>query len=251
MDDAQSSPWPGDEALCRNRLLAAMGNEGRGALAPHLRAVELSRGQRLFEPGEDVGWMHFPCDGTMLSLIVVLPDGRTADTGLIGCEGAVGGLVSRGHRPAFARAVVQIPGAAWRVEVGHVEEAKERVAALGDALARYADCLLAQLLQTVACNGRHSLEQRMANWLLTMQDRQGAAELPLTQEYLGEMLGVSRTYVTRTAAAFQAQGLIGYARGRLRVLDRAGLRAVSCDCQDTVAAHYDRVLPGLRPESPI
>lgn len=219
-------------------------------LLPHLALVRLERGDRLFEPGEDVVWVHFPCDAMMVSLVVVLADGRSADTGLIGCEGAVGGVVSRGHKPAFARASVQIPGEALRIDVDRLDAATMRSPALADAFARYADCLLAQFLLAIACNSVHSLEQRMARWLVMLQDRHRDRDLPLTQEYLGEMLGVSRTYVTRTAAAFQARGLIGYARGRLRVMDRAGLLALACPCHAAIEAHFERVLPGVFPRVP-
>jgi CRP-like cAMP-binding protein len=183
----------------------------------------------------------------MISLVAVLPDGRTAETALIGCEGAVGGVVSSGHSRAFARAVVQITGDAWRIRLAELETAKARSRSLTDTFARYADCLLAQLLQAVACNAYHSLEQRMARSLLAIQAHHEEAELPLTHEYLGEMLGVARTYVTKTATTFQDRGLIAYARGRIRVLDQPGLEEAACPCQHILRAHYQRVLPGLYP----
>lgn len=130
----------------------------------------------------------------MVSLVVSMRDGATAQTVSIGREGAIGGIVSHGLVPAFARAVVQIPGVAMRLDVGQ---------GLANLLTRYADCLVAQLLQAVACNALHTIEQRAARWLLATQDRVGDDEVLLTQEFLAEMLGVQRTYVTRVAKALQ------------------------------------------------
>jgi CRP-like cAMP-binding protein len=243
---AQPSRPLSEPSTGRSRLLAALSEEDRTLLEPHLSLVQLARNEMLFQPGDEIEWAHFPCTGTMIALVVLL-DGHTVETGLIGCEGAVGGIISRGRKPAFTRAVVQFPGEAWRIHVADLEAARARSVGLADAFARYTDCLLAQFLQTVACNTFHSLEQRMARALLAVQDHYDDAELPLTQEALGEMLGVGRTYVTKTAAGFQTRGLISYARGRVRVLDRPGLGALACTCQSAVRAHYERVLPGVYP----
>lgn len=247
MSNAPSPVAPDGDPIGRNRLLARLAEEDRRILRPHLALCRLGRGDVLFEPGQEVESMHFPCDGTMISLVVVMRDGQTAETALIGCEGTVGGIVSRERRPAFARGVAQVPGEAWRIGLDALEEARARSPRLADLLARSADCLLAQLLQSVACRALHNLERRMARWLLAVQDRQGAGDLPLTQEYLGELLGVGRTYVTRTAAALQGRGLIAYARGRVRVLDRTGLESVACPCGRAIRSHFDRTLPGVYP----
>ncbi|WP_176556200.1 Crp/Fnr family transcriptional regulator [Rubellimicrobium rubrum] len=226
-------------------MLVKLSAADRALLWPHLSLVSLVQGEALFHPGDDVGSVHFPCDHTLVSLNVVRNDGQSAETELIGREGAVGGLVSRGPKPAFARAVVQIPGDAWRIDVEALDAAKAQSTRLADTFARYADCLLSQLLQSVACNQHHSLEQRMARKLLAYQNGHGDAELPLTQEHLSRMLGATRTYVTKTATEFQARGLISYARGRVRVLDRAGLEKAACRCQLAVRKHYEHVLPDV------
>lgn len=251
VSNAPSRTTPASDPTGRNRLLASLTAEDRALLRPHLSVVRLERGDVLFQPGEEVGAMHFPCDGTMVSLVVVMPDGRSAETGLIGSEGALGGIVSQGRKPAYARGVVQIPGEACRIAMSEIEVTRERSANFADTLARAADCLLARILQAVACNALHSLEQRMARRLLVVHDRHGAEDLPLTQEYLGEMLGVGRTYVTRTASALQARGIIGYARGRVRVFDRSGLEALACSCEPAIRDHYERVLPGVYPAPPL
>jgi hypothetical protein len=149
-----------------NRLLAAVPAIDRAMLERHAAFVELGQGQVLFEPGEDVVITHFPLTGTMAALVVVLEDGRTAEAASIGREGAIGGIVSAGHKPAFARAVTQIAGPALRIETARIEVAKQRSSVVRDLFARYADALLAQVLQSVVCNAFHPMHQRLARWEL-------------------------------------------------------------------------------------
>jgi CRP-like cAMP-binding protein len=230
-----------------NRLLRALRPVDRELLEPDFKEVSLSRGAVLFEPGEDVRNAHFPCHETIISLLVSMRNGATAETAAIGREGAIGGIVSQGSVPAFTRAVVQIPGPALRLDIGTLNAAKSRSPSLANLFARYADCLLAQILQSVACNALHSIEQRAARWLLGMQDRLGADELPLTQEFFAERLGVQRTYVTRGAGALQSAGLISTQRGRITILDRGRLEQAACECHAAVREHFDRILAGVYP----
>jgi CRP-like cAMP-binding protein len=225
-----------------NRLLGAVPAIDRGMLEPHAEFAELAHGQILFEPEEDVVITHFPLTGTMAALVVVLEDGRTAEAASIGREGAIGGIVSAGHKPAFARAVTQIAGPALRIETARIEAAKQRSLVVRDLFARYADALLAQVCQSVVCNAFHPMQQRLARWLLTTQDRIASNELPLTQEYLAQMLGVHRSTVIRVARSLQDHGVIRKARGRLTVLNRAKLEKTSCECYGAVARHYARIL---------
>jgi DNA-binding transcriptional regulator YhcF (GntR family) len=223
-----------------NRLLAAIPAIDRAMLEPHAEFVELEHGQVLFEPEEDVVITHFPLTGTMAALIVVLEDGRTAEAASIGREGALGGIVSAGHKPAFARAMTQIAGPAFRLETARIEVVKQRSSVVRDLFDRYADVLLAQVLQSVVCNAFHPM--RLARWLLMTQDRIASNELPLTQEYLAQMLGVHRSTVIRFAQLLQNDGVIRSARGRLTVVNRAKLEKASCECYGAVARHYERIL---------
>ena len=225
-----------------NRLLAAIPATDRGILEPHAEFVELAQGRVLFEPEEDVVITHFPLTGTMAALVVTLEDGRTAEAASIGREGAIGGIVSAGHKPAFARAVTQIAGPALRVETARIEVAKRHSLVVRDLFARYADALLAQTLQSVVCNVFHPMQQRFARWLLTTQDRIASNDLPLTQEYLAQMLGVHRSTMIRVARSLQNDGVIRNARGRITVLNRAKLEKASCECYGAVARHYERIL---------
>jgi CRP-like cAMP-binding protein len=225
-----------------NRLLAAVSSVNRAMLEPHAELVELKPGQVLFEPEEDIVMTHFPLTGTMAALVVVLEDGSTVEGASIGHEGAIGGIVSTGHKPAFARAVTQIAGQALRIETARIEAAKQRSFVVRDLFARYADALLAQVLQSVVCNALHPMQQRLARWLLMTQDRIASNELPLTQEYLAQMLGVHRSTLIRVARSLQNDGIIRNARGRLTVVNRARLERASCECYGAVARHYERIL---------
>ena len=140
------------------------------------------------------------------------------------------------------RVLVQIPGQAWRVAVSDLRAAAERDLVLGGLLLRYAQAAPIQVAQTAACNARHGLSERLARWLLMSHDRTGGDELPLTQEFLGLMLGVRRSGVMVAAATLQQAGLIRYSRGRITVLDRAGLEGSACECYRMVREHFDRLL---------
>lgn len=226
-----------------NRLLGALGVRDFAVLEPHLERVALPRGKVLFEPGDDIHTTYFPCQRTMVSLLIVTRDGREVEAATIGREGAVGGIVSEGHKPAFGRAVVQVPGSVFAIATNHLEAAKLGSARFGDLFSRYADALLAQMMQGVACNALHSVEERCARWLLATHDRAGDHLIQLTQESLAEMLGVQRTTVSAVTSALAARGLIKTLRGRVEILDRKGLERVACECYEAVEGHFARVLP--------
>jgi len=226
-----------------NRLLTALSSRDFGVLEPHLELVDLPRGKVLFEPGDDVVTTYFPCHRTMVSLLIVTQDGREVEAATIGREGAVGGIVSEGHKPAFSRAVVQVGGQALCIPTSHLEAAKTGSARFGDLFSRYADALLAQMMQSVACNALHRTEERCCRWLLATHDRAGDTMIQLTQEALAEMLGVQRTTVTAVTGVLQDRGLIRTHRGRIEILDRPALERAACECYGAVEAHFARLLP--------
>ena len=229
-----------------NRLLAALQAREFAVLEPHLEEVALTRGQVLFEPGDDVTTTYFPRHGTMVSLLIATRDGREVEAATIGREGAVGGIVSEGHKPAFGRAVVQIGGGALAIPTSHLESAKAGSPRFGDLFSRYADALLAQMMQSVACNALHRAEERACRWLLATHDRAGDKVIHLTQESLAEMLGVQRTTVTAITGDLQARGLIRTHRGRVEVIDRLGLERAACECYAAVEAHFHALLPEVK-----
>jgi CRP-like cAMP-binding protein len=231
-----------------NRLLTTLGPNDRAAIEDDLELVDLTRGSVLFRGGDDVEMTHFPSAGTLVCLTVSLVDGRNVQVATIGCEGAAGGIVSSGNKPAFGDAVVEIPGPALRIETARLEAVKERSTAVRDLFSRYADALLAQVMQSVACNAVHTVEERFCRWLLTTHDRVGRLDIMLTQEAVADMLGAQRSTVSTTAKALRDHGILTYSRGRITILDRKALEARCCECYQTVNRHYAQVIPEAKPQ---
>jgi CRP-like cAMP-binding protein len=230
-----------------NNLLRALRREDADILLPLTEPWQGEMGRSIFEPGETVRYAYFPCDSSMISLLIVLGDGRSIETALIGREGAVGGIVSHGRLPAYTRAEVQFPGQFLRIELTKLEQAKTHSLTLRHLFARYADCLMAQIFQAVACNAAHSIEQRAAKWLIAAIERTGTTELSLTQEHLAAMLGVGRSYISRVIMSLKERGLLDTRRGRLVVMNFDELQSVACACNACVKRHFDDVLRGVYP----
>jgi CRP-like cAMP-binding protein len=241
---AASRPPTMDDAFIGNRLLSTFPADLRSLVDEKGKVVDLDLGASVLRRGVDVDGALFPFGPTMVSLVVDMDDGRSVEVASIGREGAVGGIVSCGHSPAFSRAEVMVAGPAFRVPMAIVEEAKSRSGHLRNLFCRYSDYLLAQIMQTVACNSFHPIEARAARWLLTAQDRAGN-RLALTQESLAGLLGVQRTTVNAVARELQDEGLITTRRGIIEVHDREGLDRRSCECYDRVESFFgDIVGPG-------
>jgi CRP-like cAMP-binding protein len=234
-------PAAGDDPRA-NRLLAALDPGDYRELAPHLRVVRLRCGKALLEAGEEARHVWFPHD-CLVSLVSVLGDGRTAETGTIGREGVLGFVSALGDSRPVVHGVVRVTGTASRVERARFNGVFEARPGVRRLCLRYAGALVAQVLQSVACNAYHPVEARLARWLLTFQDRTGGGALPLTHEILAEMLAVQRSTLTPAAQALQEAGLIRYRRGVVEVLDRAGLERASCECYDVVRDQFERLLP--------
>ena len=236
------APDPGPRS---NRLLAALSPDDYAALAPYLRPARLRRGEALIEPGEAVGHLLFPHD-CVVSLVAVLEDGGTAETGTVGREGVLGLVSGLGGRRPIARAVVRVPGTASRIDAARFHAAFEARPGVRRLSLGYAGALVAQMLQTAACNAHHRVEARLARWLLVMHDRVAGSALPLTHEFMAEMLGVQRSTLTPAAAALRDAGLIRYRRGVVEILDRPGLEAAACECYRVVRDQFEQALPEFR-----
>ena len=230
-----------------NNLLRALRPADAALLNPFLEPWIGVRGQVIYEPGDPVRTVYFPCGTSMISYLVVLRDGMAVETALIGREGAVGGIVSKGRLPAFARAEVQFPGPFFRMQIADLEAVKQRSATLGDLFARYADCLAAQIFQGGACNAAHSIEQRTARWLISAVERTGGPDIPLTQDQLAVMLAVGRSYISRVLRTLRQRGILETRRGSLYISNIDELRALACECNDSVRDHFDEVLNGVYP----
>jgi CRP-like cAMP-binding protein len=230
-----------DEAFATNRLLSTFPAEARALIEPFGTVVQLNTGETVHARGAYVRSTYFPIGPTMLSLVIDLSNDRSIEVATIGHEGAVGGIVSCGHAPAFGRAQVLVPGSALEVPMEALEDAKMRSGLIRNLFCRYSDYLLAQVMQSVACNSFHAIEQRAARWLLTAQDRAGST-IELTQEAFAALLGVQRTTVNAVIGTLQDEGLIATRRGLIRVIDRAGLKQRACECHDAVERHFAAVI---------
>lgn len=242
-----SEPVASCAPLAENNLLAHLRPGELEILRPTFVSWQGEAGAVLYEPGQNVEHTYFPCGATLASFRIIFADGESVETALVGREGAVGGIVSQGRLPAFARAIVQHPGNFIRVETARLEAAKERSLHVRHLFARYADCLLAQIFQATACNAIHTIEQRTAKWLIAAMDRTGDHRVPLTQEQLASMLGVGRSYINRVIKTWQRDGVLKWSRGTLEVLDFYALKGRQCDCNSAVHAHFEEVLAGVYP----
>jgi CRP-like cAMP-binding protein len=227
----------------RNRLLAALSNDELARLEPQLSTVPLHQGTVLEPRGESSTLVFFPWDG-VCSLTSVMSDGRMAEVGTIGNEGVVGLSAYFGTHYEDLETLVQVAGTgATAMRVGTFVAEMERRGPLYDLVRRYSQALLALTMRSVACNALHDVHARCARWLLMTHDRVEGDELRLTQEYLASMLGVRRSSVTVVARALQRKGLIRYSRGRITIVERAGLEKAACECYGAVRAHFDRLVP--------
>ncbi|HEU4697381.1 MAG TPA: Crp/Fnr family transcriptional regulator [Sphingomicrobium sp.] len=230
-----------DEAFAGNRLLSTFSREARALIEPYGEMVELASGDVVLSRGEQVHASLFPVGQTMISMSVELSGGRSIEVASIGLRGAVGGIISCGQAPAFAQATVLVGGPAYRVPMEALEDAKRRSDFIGNIFCRFSDYLLAQVMESVACNAFHSIPERAARWLLHAQDRSGD-RIELTQEALAKLLGVQRTTVNAVVRELLDAGLISTGRGVIRVTDRAGLKHRACECYQRLEDHFGAII---------
>lgn len=225
-----------------NRLLAALPDAEWRRWLPMLEPVDLPLGKVLYESGSRQAHVYFPTSA-IVSLLYVLEDGASAEIAVVGWEGLVGISLFMGGGTTPSRAVVQSAGQGFRLQAAAVQAEFERAGLVMHLLLRYTQALITQMSQTAVCNRHHGLDQQLCRWLLLSLDRLPGNKLVMTQELIGNMLGVRREGVTEAAGKLQAAGLIRYARGHITVLDRTGLEARTCECYGVVKKEYDRLLP--------
>ena len=231
-----------------NNLLRRLNAADFALLEPHLLPEEAPAGELLYNPGDDVEIVHFPCGPSLATYMVPNEDGRDVETILVGREGAVGGIVSEGYLPAYTRIMVKFGGPFVRLRVAKLEAAKLKSQTLRNVFARYADCMLAQMFQSTACNAIHSIEQRAANWIVSAMERaDDEATVLLTHEQLATLLGVGRSYTSRVIQAFKAEGILETRRGSILVRNRDALQMRACLCNESVKNHFEEVLRGVYP----
>ena len=235
-----SKGQPSDRAR-GNRLLGAMESASLSRITPHLEPVVLKLGDVVCEAGGVLKHAYFP-QGTVLSLLTVLENGSAIETANIGREGAFGLFAAMYSRVSFNRCLVQFEGGMVRCPIDFLQSEFMHSEHVRNLFVSYSETLLSQVQQTVACNALHSTEERMCRWLLMMHDRAGGEALPYTHEFLSHMLGANRKSVTLAAQSLQTAGLISYQRGKIRVVDRAGLEQASCECYAIVKERFDAFL---------
>ncbi len=229
-----------------NRLLAALEPESFAALEPHLEVTRLTRGQVLYEAGDIIHHAYFPHDA-IISLVNVMESGDTTEVAVFGRESVVGLLSALVSREAFGRYIVQMSGTASRIAFERLDEVRHTCPNLRRLIMCFGEAFLAQTFQTVSCNAVHPVEVRCCRWILSMHDRADQDTLPLTQEFLAEMLGVQRPTVSVVARTLQTSGLIRQGRGGITVINRAGLEEAACECYGKIRRVYERLLPGTYP----
>lgn len=222
----------------QNRLLAALPGKEYRRLLPELERVSLPFAEVLYEPGDPIRHVYFPND-SIISLLTVVAERSTLEVGIVGNEGMAGISVFMGVRASHHRALVQAAGTAMRMKAAVLRAESEHSGPLHRLLHLYTHSLLTQVAQSAACNRFHVVDARLAGWLLMTHDRLQSDEFHLTQEFVSNMLGVRREGVNKAAGALQQNKLISYSRGHIRVLDRAGLEAASCECYRIVREESD------------
>jgi CRP-like cAMP-binding protein len=227
-----------------NRLLVALPKPDFERIRPHLKLITLPLGESVYEPGVVLQHVYFPVDA-IVSLLYVMADGAAAEIAVVGNDGVIGVSLFMGGQTTPSRAVVQSAGQAFRVDGELLKAEFVRAGPMQHLLLRYTQALLTQMAQTAVCNRHHSLDQQLCRWLLLSLDRLRSNELVMTQELIANMLGVRREGVTEAAGRLQELGLIQYSRGRIIVLDRAGIEARTCECYAVVKREADRLLPAV------
>jgi CRP-like cAMP-binding protein len=194
-----------------------------------------------FEAAESVSAVYFPYDA-IISLVVTLSTGEVIEAAMVGRDGVIGASAALDGRISLSRAVVQISGRGANCDVDALKHTARQSETLHSLLIRHEQVVYAQAQQTAACNVTHTIEERLARWLLRARDLSQSDTLPFTQEFLAEMLGVRRTSVSVVAHTLQQAGFLKYARGRIQIADVEGLRQSACECYDTVSKYYDTLL---------
>jgi CRP-like cAMP-binding protein len=227
------SPSPpladGDGHSIHNEILLGLPPGEIALLLPELEFVRLQVHHVLHEPGDTLKSAWF-CDSGLISILSVFPDGKSVEVGLVGREGFIGVPLVAGFLTASTRAIAQIQATAFRIGADRLTALLRRCPRLERRLQQFSQIMAMQVTQIAACNRLHEVEERLARWLLMSADRVGSNDVPLTQEFLAQMLGTRRSSVTVAAGILQKAGLITYARGDVRITDRKQLEEAACEC---------------------
>jgi CRP-like cAMP-binding protein len=217
-------------------------------IAPHLKTIELVQGTVLANTHQAIRNVYFPLSG-IISCVVEAKSGEGIETGMIGRDGAFGAGQAFDHKVSLNMAVIQVPGRASVIDANIVRDIAERMPSFRTLLMSYDQFFLGQVQQSVACNALHHVEPRMCRWLLRMYGLVGS-DLPLTQDFLAQMMGVRRTSVSGIAADLQRQGLISHTRGRVHIIDIKAVHDHACECDDDIREHHRVIFGSIRMSYP-
>jgi CRP-like cAMP-binding protein len=223
---------PQGKPVC-NRILLALPDREFRSIRPHLEFLNLPHHRLLYEPNRKIDLLYFPNRG-LISLVIVMEDGKTVEVAVLGREGFAGVPAVFGLTRSTVREVVQIAGDGFKIKAAAFRQALRSSPLLRAALGRYAVVLAMQISQTAACNRLHDIERRLARWLLMAQDRVDDGVVPITHDFLATMLGTDRPSVSVAAATLQRKEIIDYTRGTVRILNRKNLEASACECYQTI-----------------
>lgn len=240
----QPGPMQHTPFICKNQLLSVLPQSVRMRWLSQIELVDLPLGTVLYESGGTIDYVYFPED-CIASLLFILENGSSTEVAVIGYEGLVGISIFMGGETTPNRAVIQNAGKSYRVPSVFVRSEFHQSIEVMHLFLRFTQALVTQMTQTAVCNRHHSLDQQLCRWLLLSMDRLTGFDLEMTQELIADMLGVRRESVTLAARKLQNAGLILYARGHIKVLDRVGLEARTCECYKLVRNEYNRLLPDL------
>ena len=224
-----------------NRILDSLPHEEFVRLVPNLEPVQLEKGDIVYLTGDDIRYAYFPING-LLSLVSTTTSGSTIEVAMVGSEGGVGLPVILKTHMMHYEVAVQFATKALKIRAKALQEEFERGQTLHDFVLRYLNVLFAQISQSLICNRFHNLDATLSRWLLTVQDRVNSDYLDLTHETISNTLGVPRTAITKAAGDLQREGIIRYSRGRISILNRAGLEAKSCECYRMVRDEFGHFL---------
>lgn len=225
----------------RNHILTVLPPTELQALTPHLERIPLTRRMVAYDPLQPITHAYFVETG-VISVLSIMRDRTAIETATIGCEGMIGLPLFQGVDAVTEQAFVQVPGEAYRMPADPFRELSHSLPGLSKLLNRYAVCFFTLAAQCSGCNRVHTMEQRLARWLLMVHDRMPDDVFELTQDFLSQMLGVRRATVSETASQLQQAGLITYTRGRVTVLDREGLERAACECYGIIESTFARIL---------
>jgi CRP-like cAMP-binding protein len=225
----------------KNLLLSLLSPSDSKLLAPHLKPARFAQHRVLFEADERIRQVYFPT-GAVVSLVVALSSGEVIEAAMVGMDGVVGASAALDGKVSLSRGIIQLGGDIVVCDIDALKSAALQSPKLLSLLIRHEQTVYAQAQQSAACFAAHQVEARLCRWLLRARDLSDSDNLPFTQEYLAEMLGVRRTSVTAVAHTLQEAGLIKYARGKIQIVDADALQESACECYGSVKALYEKLI---------